>query len=281
MFLAVDIGGTNTRVAISNDGQKILKKIRYPSPQKYDDGIDRLQEAIEEITEGKIPKLIIVDAASPIDYEKGILMRPPNLPKWAGHSFRKELEIRLRTKVMLENDGALAALAEAHLEKRKKHKIVAYITLSTGLGGARIVNGRIDYHAQPFEPGHIILDPNGRFWPGCGQKGCFESICSGRAFEMTYDVKPENCGDTRIWEEHARHTSQGLLNVIVLWSPEILVLGGSLVKAGPKFIKPLLRYTKQNLKILPMPKIEVSKLDDNNALLGGFILLSQKDYLTS
>lgn len=278
MFLSVDVGGTYTRIAISKDAKKIDKKIKYETPKKYDDGIDLLQEKIEEITGRHAPKAVSVGAASPIDYEKGILSKPPNLPNYKGHPLQKELEIRLHTKVYLENDAALGGLGES--SKRKKVKILAYITLSTGIGGVRIVNGKIDYHALPFEPGHQILDPNGRFWPGCGQKGCFESLASGRAFEMTYDIKPQFCEDFRIWEEHAEVVSQGLVNVIILWAPDTLVIGGSLIKAGPKFTKPLMEKTREKLRIYKAPKIEISKMGDDNVSLGGFISLRQKLHLT-
>jgi glucokinase len=279
MFLSIDIGGSFTRIAISKDGKSIEKKLKYETPKKYDDGIDLLIEKIEELTESKAPKAITIAAASPIDYEKGTMLKPPNLPNYKGHSIRKELELRLRTKVYLENDGAIGALGEA--SKRKRSKILGYITLSTGIGGARIVAEKIDYHAQPFEPGHQILDPNGRFWPGCGQKGCFEALCSGTAFALTYGVKPEFCEDDRIWEEHAEITSQGLANVITLWTPDILVIGGSLVKAGPKFTKPLIAKTKEKITLYKCPKIEISKMEDENVLLGGLIYQTQKSHLIS
>lgn len=277
MFLSIDIGGSFTRIAISKNGEVIDKKLRYETPKKYDDGIDKLVEQIEELTGGKVPKAISVAAASPIDYEKGIMVRPPNLSNYKGHSLRKELELRLRTKVYLENDGALGGLGESI--KRKKSKILGFITLSTGVGGVRIVNGQIDYHALPNEPGHQILDPNGRFWPGCGQKGCFESICSGRAFEMTYGVKPEFCEDDRIWEQHAENCSQGLVNVITLWTPDVLVIGGSLTKAGSKFTKPLVKFTQEKITMFKCPTIEFSKLGDDNVLLGGFLYQTQKAHL--
>ncbi len=278
MFLSIDIGGTSTRIALSKDGKKIEKEVKYDTPKKYDDGIDLLQENIEKLTRHK-PKAVSVAVASPIDYEKGTLIKPPNLPNYKGHAIRKELELRLRTKVFLENDGALGGLGE--YSQRKKVKVLGYITLSTGVGGVRIVDGRIDYHALPFEPGHQILDPHGRFWPGCGQKGCFEALASGTAFEMTYGVKPEFCEDDRIWEEHAEITSQGLVNVITLWTPEVLVIGGGLTKAGSKFTKPLIKFTKEKLKIYSPPKIEISKMGDENVLLGGLILLSGKNHFGS
>jgi glucokinase len=274
MYLSIDIGGTHIRFATSSDGKKITQKEKFHTPTKYDDGMDLIEETVERITEEDIPSHITVGAASPIDYVKGIIMKPPSLPNWAGHSIRKELELRLHTKITLENDACLAALAEANQFSTKKYPIVAYVTLSTGVGGARVVHGRIDYHSTPFEPGHMILDPSGRFWPGCGQKGCFESLASGRAFEITYGVKPELCEDFKIWEEHAQVVSQGLVNVITMWAPDVLVIGGSLVKAGKKFIDPLMHFTINNLQIFPAPKIVISKMDDNNVLTGGFLLQS-------
>lgn len=279
MFLSIDIGGSFTRIATSKDGKSVEKKVKYETPKKYDDGIDLLVEQIEELTHGHVPKAISVAAASPIDYEKGIMVRPPNLPGYKGHSIQKELELRLRTKVYLENDGALGGLGE--WTKRQKSKILGFITLSTGIGGVRIVDGKIDYHALPNEPGHQILDPKGRFWPGCGQKGCFESLGSGTAFAITYGVKPEFCEDDRIWEEHAETVSQGLVNVITLWTPDTLVIGGSLVKAGPKFIKPLTAKTKEKITMFKCPKIEISKLTDDNVLLGGFLYQTQKVHLST
>lgn len=277
MFLSIDIGGSFTRIALSKDGKSIDKKIKYETPKKYDDGIDLLVDQVEELINGHVPKAISVAAASPVNYEKGTLIRPPNLPNYKGHSLQKELEIRLHTKVYLENDSALGGLGES--VKRKKSKILGFITLSTGIGGVRIVNGMIDYHALPNEPGHQILDPNGRFWPGCGQKGCFESLCSGRAFEMTYGVKPEFCEDSRIWEEHAELCSQGLVNVITFWTPDTLVIGGSLIKAGSKFTKPLIEKTKAKITMFKAPKIEISKMGDDNVLLGGFLYQTQKAHL--
>ncbi len=276
MFLSVDIGGTNTRIAISSDRKNISKKQRYMTPQHYDDALDKLVYEILEMTDGDIPEKISLGVPSPVDQIRGVILKPPALPGWAGQPIRKELEQRLKRKVLMENDTALAGLAEAYFgNRRKKYMVVGYVTFSTGIGGARIDDGQIDHKKLGFEPGHQILDPNGRFWPGCGQKGCLEAIGSGTAFEMTYGVRAENCEDERIWDEHAKNISQGLVNVLALWSPDVLVIGGSLIKAGKKFTDPLIDYTKSTLQIFEAPPIEISKMDDDNVLIGGMLL--QKD----
>ena len=131
MFLSIDIGGSYTRIALSKDGKSIDKKVKYETPKKYDDGIDLLVEQIEELTGGKIPKALTLAAASPIDYEKGVMTKAPNLPSYKGHSIRKELELRLRAKVYLENDAAIGALGEA--SKRPRSKILGFVNLEPAL----------------------------------------------------------------------------------------------------------------------------------------------------
>jgi predicted NBD/HSP70 family sugar kinase len=276
MFLTVDIGGTNTRIALSLDGKKILYKEKYPTPLNYDEGLNLLVEKIETISGNRIPKSIVVGIPGNADKIKGKITKTVNLSEWTGHSFGHELEHILKTHIILENDATLAALAESHYKPFRKYDVLAYITLSTGVGGARVVKQQVDYTAQNFEPGHQILEPNGRFWPSCGQRGCFESLASGKAFELTYGVKAENCEDIKIWEEHARIVSQGLVNVITLWTPDILVLGGSLTKAGNKFLDPLIHFTANDLKIYKPPKIVLSNLGDDNVLQGGMYLLHHR-----
>lgn len=273
MFVSVDIGGTHTRVGISADGKKLSRNIKYKTPGNYDDGLLLLVEKIEELANGNSIEKIVIGIAGILDLIRGKIDKAPNLSSWTGHMIRDELSHMLHLRVAIENDAALAGLAEANARGRKKYPILAYVTISTGVGGARIENGRIDKRARSFEPGHMILDPNGRFWPPCGQTGCFESFSSGLAFEITYGIKPELCEDSKIWEEHAQITAQGLINVITTWSPDILVIGGSMIKAGDKYTKPLINFINKELKIFPAPVIEISKLGDDNGLLGGLIYL--------
>ncbi|MBI2022051.1 ROK family protein [Candidatus Daviesbacteria bacterium] len=268
MFLAVDIGATNTRIGLSEDGHSIAKKEKFSTPADFSEGINLIVKSINDLAENNLPNKISVAVAGVVDSQQGVVLKAPNLIDYNNQPIVEVLENKLQTKVILGNDADFAALGEANLGAGRGYKIVAFITLSTGVGGARVVSGEIDETAIGFEPGHQIFDPNGRVW-GCGQRGCFESVASGKAFELNFGVKPENCHNPRIWEEHAKIVSQGLINVIVLWSPDILVLGGSLIKAGQKFLNPLIRHIDENLKIIPTPKIKVSELGDINVLLGG------------
>ena len=141
------------------------------------------------------------------------------------------------------------------------------------MGGARIHHGEIDGSAHGFEPGHQILIPKGRKWT-CGQHGCFEAYASGTAFYKTYSVRAENCQDKKIWARHAQVVGWGLINTIILWSPDVVIIGGGLAQAGPLLFKPLRAYVRANLKIFTPPKIVPAKLGDQAGLYGGLKLLS-------
>ena len=137
-------------------------------------------------------------------------------------------------------------------------------------GGDR--RGGLEHNIISTEPGHQILVPGGRR-DNCGQRGCFEVYGSGTAFYKTYGVRPENCKDKKIWARHAQIIGWGIVNTIVHWSPDIVVVGGGLSKAGPLLFKPLRAYVRQHLKILKPPPIKPAKLGDDAGLYGCLELL--------
>jgi predicted NBD/HSP70 family sugar kinase len=271
MYISVDIGGTNTRIALSEDGQTITHKEHYKTPQNYHEALALLTTKLHSLVSDSLPNGIVIAIPGVLENKQKIY-KTPHLPDWEGKNIRHDLEMQLGTAIDLQNDADLGGLAESRIGAGREYSIVAYLTLSTGIGGSRITHGQIDQTHSGFEPGHHIIKHNGPFWPYCGQHGCFESLASGTAFEQTYNIKPELCEDPLIWEDHAKVTSQGLANLIHFWSPDIVVLGGSLTKAGDKYIEPLKRFTKEHVTMFPMPEIVVSTLGGDNVLLGGLLL---------
>jgi predicted NBD/HSP70 family sugar kinase len=271
MYISVDIGGTNTRIALSDDGQNISRKEHYKTPQNYHEALALLTTKLHSLLPDGLPHTVVI-AVPGVLLDRQKIYKTPHLPDWEGENIKTDLESQLHTSILLENDADLGGLAESRIGAGREYDIVAYLTLSTGIGGSRITQGQIDPTQSGFEPGHHIIKPNGPFWPYCGQHGCFESLASGTAFEHTYHIKPELCEDPLIWEDHAKITSQGLANLIYFWSPRIVVLGGSLTKAGDKFINPLIRLTQEQITMFPMPEIVVSTLGGDNVLLGGLLI---------
>ncbi len=115
---------------------------------------------------------------------------------------------------------------------------------------------------------------DGKYWPFCKQKGCLESfVCSG-AFVKRYKVEPENCRNSKSWNDWSRNLSQGLINVIVLWSPDIVVIGGGFAKNN-LFLKKLKKFVAKNLVIFKSPPIVKSTLKDKAGLYGGLHFIKQ------
>ena len=164
--------------------------------------------------------------------------------------------------VFLENDAALAGLGEAVFGAGKGKKIVAYLTISTGVGGCRIVDGKIDENSQGFEPGHQIIFSDKNIIT-------LENLVSGTAIEKKYGKKPYEIFDVKIWNNVANNLAYGLHNVAVLWSPDIIILGGSMMKKIGIPVERVKFHLSKILNIFPKPPlIKKSKLGDLAGLYG-------------
>ncbi|MBI2551902.1 ROK family protein [Candidatus Uhrbacteria bacterium] len=286
MFIAIDIGGTNTRIGASKDGRRLYAIEKFKTPKKFADGIKAISRTVLHATKGQSLKSIVIAVPGPIDHPRGKVLHLPNLPGWRNKPITKVLTRHLNCKVLLINDADAAGLGEARRGAGRGYTRVAYFTISTGIGGALIINdflpllkGEIKRGSKcphpltiSAEPGHQILIPGGRR-DNCGQRGCFEAYASGTGFYKTYGVRPENCKNKKIWAKHAQTVGWGLINTIVHWSPDIVVIGGGLAQAGTLLFTPLRAYVRKNLKIFKPPLIVPSKLGDDAGLYGCLELL--------
>lgn len=273
MYLLFDIGGTKTRIAVSEDLQKFSEPKILPTPKKYEEGIALFIKTAQELSGGKNIEGIVGGIAGPFDEKKRALVASPQLKDWIGKPLKQELEKKFSAPVYIENDSALAGLGEAHFGAGKGKRIVAYITVSTGLGGARIVNGVIDEKAIGFEPGFLIVDADNSLCSNCDGNH-LGAMINGRSFEKRFGKKGEEIDDPKIWDEAARVLAYGLNNVAVLWSPDIIVLGGSVMKSLD--IKKIESYLINTLKIFPeIPEIKPAELGDFGGLWGAMELLMQ------
>jgi glucokinase len=266
MFLVFDIGGTNTRIAASRDGVHIENPVIYSTPKSFQDGITQFVTTATQLSGGEKIIAIAGGIAGPLDADKTMLVKAPNIPDWNGKPLAQELSKTLNAPVFLENDTAMWGLGEAAYGAGAGKRIVVYMTVSTGVGGCRIVDGAIDANAHGFEPGHMIIDPNGPIC-GCGGIGHLEALAGGAAMEKRYRKKPQNITDASIWDETTKHLAMGILNVAVIWSPECIVLGGSMMKS----IR--LEHIQSHLgalnTILPeFPEVSISSLQEKGGLLG-------------
>ncbi|MSR76153.1 MAG: ROK family protein [Candidatus Ryanbacteria bacterium] len=262
MYFLFDVGGTHTRIGFSRDGTTLEgDSTIIQTPRRYEDGIALLVDGAKkyaalgqiQITAGGLPGVI--------DQIQGTLVRAPHLEGWAGKPFVADLSAALGTKVLVENDAALAGLGEAIHGAGKSNTIVAYLTISTGVGGVRIVNGAIDAHRIGFEPGHQIIAHHDQSYI------TLESLVSGSGIERRLGKKPEDIVDPAVWQEVTAKFAIGVANTILLWAPDIVVIGGAL--KDRLSLTTLEQHIGQIISVLPtFPKITLASLKSAGGLYG-------------
>lgn len=257
------------RVGASRDSETLGKTIVIETPPSYEEGLAKLKQAIGVLAEGETIDAIAGGIAGPFDQKKSVLVGGPNLGAWVGKPFRADLETTFNAPVYIENDAALAGLGEAMRGAGRGFEIVAYLTVSTGVGGARIVSSRVDSKSIGFEPGHQIIDADRSIIPDAD--GIFlQNYISGKALLHRTGKKPKAVTEKAVWDGLAKILAYGLNNVCVFWSPDVIVLGGSMITGDPAIPLDLTKkYLAEIIKIYPeVPVIKISELGDSVGLHG-------------
>jgi glucokinase len=186
--IGVDLGGTNLRVAAVDSSGKILEKITTGTEvsRGRDRVIDDLCAAVRTLSLkcGPAGELEGIGVGVPgiIDMGTGMLRESPNLPGWEDYPVRDEIQRRLNSAVILENDANAAALGEKWLGAAADVNDMCMLTLGTGVGGGLVLEGRI-WHGMlgmAAEIGHINIEADGPPC-GCGSRGCLEQYASAQA----------------------------------------------------------------------------------------------------
>lgn len=262
------------RVAGSTDGRTFGEPNVRETPEDYEDGVAAFTELVEETLDGAQPTAFAGGLAGPMSEYKEYLVRAPHLPGWIEKPFKQHLEQQFNVPALLENDSAMVALGEAHAGAGVGYRIVAYITVSTGVGGARIVSGEIDHASVGFEPGHQIIDMDKSILPEASGVR-LEQYVSGSSVAARTGQKAYEITDAAFWEELARMLAYGLNNTIVHWSPQVLVLGGSMIVGDPAIpVERVEHHLREILDIFPdIPNIKPAALGDYGGLHGALARL--------
>ena len=270
MYIVADIGGSKMRIAGSDDLENFSEPVVLPTPQKYEEGIAVFTETALAVSAGESIEAVAAGVAGVFSQDKKILLRAPHLPLWGKHTYAAELESALRTAVHVENDTASVGLGEVVAGAGKGGHIVAYVTVSTGVNGARIVDGVIDRTHLGFEIGgqYLFIGADAR---------TLEELVSGSAVGEKYAKPPKEIEkDSPLWEELARLFAYGLHNTILHWSPDRVVLGGSMFNEIGIPVERVHFHLSGIMRKLPeLPQIVHSSLGDLGGIHGGLARLRQ------
>lgn len=255
MFVLIDIGGTNTRVTTISYADGIGEPRMFSTPRDPEDAITYIESIIDEDRKGKEVSHIIIGLPGIITPE-GTLYKAPNLVSWEGFPIKRKLHDYFHAQVHVENDAALVGLGEAVYGAGKDGVIVGYLTISTGVGGVRIVGKQIDTATFTFEPGKMIR-----------AKRTIESLISGTAFKNRFHTHPKNVHSTAVWESEAQVVAEFVATAVAFWSPDTIVLGGSMMNDIP--LSRVEKYMHEYTSYLPSkPKIYRGTLGDYGGLWG-------------
>jgi len=296
LVISVDIGASKLRVALITKKGIIIKKLESPMPKNPKNGkeiTEKIIILIEELSSGFKNNSFLgigIGSTGPINLKQGKLVNPTNIAL-KEIFLTKPLKKKFNLPVSLLNDCTCAAWGEKIFGKGKKYRNIFYISISSGIGGGAVIDNNllIGKNGNATEVGHFTIETKYNLPCSCGQgKGHWESCCSGKnlprffkqwallnkinnkynfkkAEEIFRLAKEKTISD--FLKEMGNMNIKGILNIIVAYDPEIIILGGTVFLENKNIIFP---YLKQRIK---NPPIVVTSLKENAPLLGAAALV--------
>lgn len=274
-YVLFDIGSKKTKIAISSDLKTFEKTAYFKTPKKFEEGINMLLETVNKLIDSH-PVAFSGGIRGRLSEEKDRIEKDILLTDWVGKSIVEALQQEYDVPVFLESNSALAGLGEAVFGAGEGLDIVAYHSVGTEFDGVRIENGKLDLASVAFEPGHQIVDID-RTVLGDEVLPTLENLVSGAGVENRLNTKPEDIPQSDlIWKELAEYLAQGLHNTIMYWSPDVIVLGGSMILGDPKIgLDEIRKATVDTLEgFIECPFITLAELGDDATLYGAMAVLN-------
>ena len=329
LVVGVDLGGTQIRTAVMR-GATLLSRVGLltgvnPTPERtiprictaIRQALDEAGVSIEQITG------IGVGAPGPLDSRTGVVFAPPNLPGWQNTPLGDILRAEFHKPIYIENDANAAALGEYLFGAGQGAHNLVYLTISTGIGGGIITEGKIldGVSGTAGELGHMTIDMHGPRC-NCGNIGCLERLASGTgialraneaialgqgdellAFALAHESLEDQGADTpydqRVAAPHvnartvalaaeagiplareiiaqtAEALATGIVNILHIFNPDILILGGGVMQMGSLLLAPVQRIVRERTMRVPYEavKIVMAQLGTNAGLVGAGALI--------
>ena len=272
MYIALDIGGTNIRIGLFENLNKLTKVDQIPAYPLFDKAQNELIAKLIILLENNPVEGIGVCLPGPqIDKELGAIIKSINLPGWTNKSIKKVLADAFKTKVLVEHDVVCAALGESTTLKDTNKFI--FVVWGTGVGGAIAEKVSGKFKIIQAEIGHQIIVIDGNNCP-CGQKGCLEAYVGGKSIVRRFGQRLEDIKNPGVWDEIATKMAQGIINLNLLNLTELIVFGGGISVHQPRLVNEVEKIVKKEQKVLELPKFKIATYGQETALYGCMKLFS-------
>jgi predicted NBD/HSP70 family sugar kinase len=279
ILVGLDIGGTKLMAVAADLEGQVLRRVRAPTPLDLDAGLATLADMVAELAQGQPIAAIGAAIGGPLDALRGVVS-PLHQPQWRDVPLKAIVEQRWACPFFVDVDTNVAALGEHALGGTPVARLL-YLTLSTGMGGGFVVDGRIYRGAQGGHPevGHQSVNfrcahPE-RVACECGAPDCLEALVSGSAIRRIYGIAAEELSP-EAWTEVAYNLGQGLRNLATIYLPDQIVLGGGVaIGGGAGLLEEAGRVMADHLRLVPAPALRLSQLGYDTALLGAIELARQ------
>ena len=288
LALAIDLGGTQLRAALVNEAGQLLSRASLATdvqggPKAV---LKQMLQAADAAGFSKSREQITgcgICAPGPLDSDTGTIIGIPTLPGWEGFPLRAALAEALGLPVILENDGIAAANGEWKFGAGRGLAHLVYVTVSTGIGGGVVVDGRLmrGRRGMAGHIGHLMIDPNGPRC-ACGGRGCFEAHASGTALSaegrahgfadaksIVAAARAGNEAARALLDQEAGFLAYGFASLLHLYSPQKLIIGGG-VSQALDLMAARIRARLSELVMPPFRDVEVVRaaLGDDAGLAG-------------
>ena len=264
MIIAVDIGGTKTRISYSRIGNNLDDSLEFVTPKNQRVVIKTIQEKIKLLIGTSEVDAIGISSPGPIDKKRGMILSPRNL-SWNNLKIVKPLKDHFDCPVILEHDATAGGIAEARAGSAKKYRVVLYISLSTGIGSSIILDGSPLPTAYNQEGGRQIIGSD----PALDRFGL---AIGGKAIQQRFGKIAQDIHDPHIWQIIAQEFALGIFNMITIVNPDCVVLGGGVSVHYRRFIRPLKKQLLSLGPIYPLPDIVKARYAQTAPSLGVMFL---------
>lgn len=299
--IGLDLGGTQVRAALVRAGKVLARTAARTDVSGPEEVMRQFRALVAEVSHAAASapiRAIGMCAPGPLDTVSGVIDHIPTLPGWEQFPLRDRLSAIFGIPAIVENDGIAAAFGEWQYGAARGLDHMVYVTVSTGIGGGVVVDGRLMHGARGMagHVGHFTLAAEGPTC-SCGRVGCFEAVAAGTAFgkrvhaaanenptsflgrmaekgivEGRHAVEGARAGDAAclaLIAEEADWLGSGFASLLHLYSPQMLVMGGG-VSVAFDLLEPGIRARIRRDAMAPFREVPVvkAKLGDDAGLVG-------------